>query len=402
MTVSQTAPPRILAIAGSDSSGGAGIQADIKTITMLGGYAMTAITAVTAQNTQGVQAVEAMDAGLVGAQIASCLSDIGADAVKIGMLGSAFTAQQVLDALRDFTGPIVFDPVMVATSGAVLADEATIAAFAMLMDRAALTTPNTPELAALTGMPCDSRESVLEAALALAQRHQTTVLAKGGHNVETGEENRITDRLVSPDGSVWSFNHPRIETRHTHGTGCTLSSAIATCLGRGMELRDAVDVARNFVRLALKDAPGFGSVVEGSSGPLGHHKVRLEFPQGPSLNQVTLPAHDYNEAVDFYKRLGLTHIVDNPSNGYARFECAGGATISISTGQSEPDGASFYFEVTGLEVARERALANGIELDEIQSRNWNWHEAWGRDPAGNRFCLYEAREDRRHPPWRIS
>lgn len=397
MKEGQTPPPRILAIAGSDSSGGAGIQADIKTVTMLGGYAMTAITAVTAQNTQGVQAVHTMSAEFVGAQIAACLTDIGIDAVKIGMLGSPDTAHTVLEALQDFAGPVVFDPVMIATSDAPLADGATIAAFSKLMDRATLITPNTPELAALTGIACDSREGVLEAAFALAERHKTRVLAKGGHNCEPGEENRVTDRLVSPDGAVWSFDHPRIETRHTHGTGCTLSSAIAACVGRGMELRDAVDIARNFVRLALKDAPDFGK----GSGPLGHQKIRLEFPEGPSLNQIGLPVRDYDEAVDFYKRLGLTHIVDSPSNGYARFECAGGATISISVGHGEPGGASFYFEVSGLTAARHQAIARGIALDEIVSQSWNWHEAWGRDPTGNRFCLYEAREDRRYPPWRI-
>src|SRR5512139_2476388 len=146
-----TAPPRILAIAGSDSSGGAGIQADIKTITMLGGYAMTAVTAVTAQNTTGVTRVEALAPDMVGAQIDACLSDIGADAVKIGMLGSPGIAHVVADRLEGLQIPIVFDPVMVATSGAVLADEATIAGFERLMQLAALTTPNVPELAALGG-----------------------------------------------------------------------------------------------------------------------------------------------------------------------------------------------------------------------------------------------------------
>src|SRR5690606_11945412 len=144
-------PPRILSIAGSDSSGGAGIQADIRTITMLGGYAMTAITAVTAQNTCGVTAVEALSPDIVAAQIDACLSDIGADAVKIGMLGSPAIAHLVADRLEALDVPIVFDPVMIATSGAVLADAATIAAFERLMAIATLTTPNVPELAALGG-----------------------------------------------------------------------------------------------------------------------------------------------------------------------------------------------------------------------------------------------------------
>src|SRR5690606_24347636 len=146
-----TTPPRILVIAGSDSSGGAGIHADIKTITMLGGYAMTAITAVTAQNTLGVTGVEALSAEMVGAQIDACISDIGVDAVKIGMLGSPEIAHVVLDRLESLEAAVVFDPVMVATTGAVLADDDTIAAFERLMRMATLTTPNVPELAALGG-----------------------------------------------------------------------------------------------------------------------------------------------------------------------------------------------------------------------------------------------------------
>jgi hydroxymethylpyrimidine/phosphomethylpyrimidine kinase len=171
-------PPRILAIAGSDSSGGAGIQADLKTITMLGGYGMTAITA---------QAVHALPPAFVLAQIESCLGDIGADAIKIGMLGSPEIAQAVGARLERYAGAIVFDPVMVATSGAVLADPATIEAFAGLMDLGTLVTPNLPELGALTGMAVGSVDEIGEAAAALAARHDTSVLAKGGH----GEGARI-------------------------------------------------------------------------------------------------------------------------------------------------------------------------------------------------------------------
>jgi len=162
-----TRPPRILVIAGSDSSGGAGIQADIKTITMLGGYAMTAITAVTAQNTRGVSMVELLTPTMITAQIDACLGDIGADAVKIGMLGSADIAEVVADRLEDLGVPIVFDPVMVATSGAALADADTIAGFEWLMELAALTTPNVPELAALGGTAAMAARSV-------------SYLAKGG------------------------------------------------------------------------------------------------------------------------------------------------------------------------------------------------------------------------------
>lgn len=262
----KSAPPRILSIAGSDSSGGAGIQADIKTITMLGGYAMTAITAVTAQNTLGVQQVEAIAAGFVLAQVESCLSDIGADAVKIGMLGSATTATGLAGRLDSFTGAIVFDPVMLATSGAALADAATITAFAALMEIATLVTPNLPELAALTGMPLESVDQIGEAAHRLAARHDTSVLAKGGH----GGGARVVDILVAPTGEAMVFDDARLPGGHTHGTGCTLSSAIATLLGHGQPLAHAVRLGRQFVRAGIEHAPGFG----GGHGPLGHQAVR--------------------------------------------------------------------------------------------------------------------------------
>jgi hydroxymethylpyrimidine/phosphomethylpyrimidine kinase len=248
-----TAPPRILAIAGSDCSGGAGIQADIKTVTMLSGYAMTAITAVTAQNTLGVQAVEALSPGMVGAQIDACLSDIGADAVKIGMLGSPAIARTVADRLERLALPVVFDPVMVATSGSVLADAATIAAFERLMRLATLTTPNIEELAALGGPEGMARRGV-------------TYLAKGGD----AEGPEVEDRLVLPGAEDRVWRSSRIETRHTHGTGCTLSSAIATLLGKGLPLEEAIEGARRFVRSALETAPGFGA----GHGPMGHHAVR--------------------------------------------------------------------------------------------------------------------------------
>jgi hydroxymethylpyrimidine/phosphomethylpyrimidine kinase len=247
-------PPRILTIAGSDSSGGAGIQADIKTITMLGGYAMSAITAITAQNTLGVQSVEVLSPALVAAQIDACLGDIGADAIKIGMLGSAAIADVVADRLEGLAIPIVFDPVMIATSGAALADTGTIAAFERLMALATLTTPNVPELAALGG----------DAAMA---SRGVAWLAKGGD----AEGDTVEDRLVRPghDPVVWQA--PRIVTRHTHGTGCTLASAIATGLGQGLDLAAAIIRGRDFVYSALENAPGFGA----GHGPLGHAAVRL-------------------------------------------------------------------------------------------------------------------------------
>lgn len=259
-------PPRILSIAGSDSSGGAGIQADLKTITMLGGYGMAAITAVTAQNTMGVDTVEALSPELVEAQVAACLSDIGVDAVKIGMLGSPDVAQAVERALDGCEAPVVFDPVMVATSGAVLADDATIAAFEPLMRRAEVITPNLPELEALSGMPCDSVEALTEAALSLAGKFGCAVLAKGGH----ADGDRVIDRLVFMSGDTQFWDDAKIETRHTHGTGCTLSSAIATLRGHGQDIRHSTKLARQFVRRAIEGAPGYGS----GNGPLGHNGFR--------------------------------------------------------------------------------------------------------------------------------
>jgi hydroxymethylpyrimidine/phosphomethylpyrimidine kinase len=242
--------PRILVVAGSDSSGGAGIQADIKTITMLGGHAMTAVTAVTAQNTLGVQAVHAVPAEMVLAQIDSVVSDIGVDAVKIGMVGAADTAQAVAERLAQLDVPIVFDPVMIATSGSELADAATIAVFEQLMRLASVVTPNVPELQALGG------ETAVLA-------HGCHLVAKGGHS----EGPVITDRLIAPSGRlIRSLEAKRLDTTETHGTGCTLASALAAGLGAGMGIEEAFLQAVRFVRSAILSAPGLGQ----GHGPLGH------------------------------------------------------------------------------------------------------------------------------------
>jgi hydroxymethylpyrimidine/phosphomethylpyrimidine kinase len=283
-----SAPPRILTVAGSDSSGGAGIQADIKTITVLGGYAMSAITAITAQNTLGVTAVEVLSADMVMEQIVACVEDIGVDAIKIGMLGNEELVRAVSAMLvalpevgaRSEVGhrrtspppglkrlPIVLDPVMIATSGARLADKATVEAMvARLVPLATLLTPNLPELDLLAKTRCETVIEIKLAAAKLAAFHGIHVLAKGGHL----EGNRVVDILVSPAGEALEFVGSRIETPHTHGTGCTLSSAIATYLGRGLALPEAVDRARLFVRSALRAAPGFGA----GRGPLGHAEAR--------------------------------------------------------------------------------------------------------------------------------
>jgi hydroxymethylpyrimidine/phosphomethylpyrimidine kinase len=273
-------PPRILGIAGSDSSGGAGIQADIKTITMLGGYAMTAITAITAQNSVGVQGIAAITGEMVAQQIASCVSDIGVDAIKIGMLHDAAVIAAVAAALADVDAPIVLDPVMIATSGAVLiAPDAVAAMRDRLFPLATLITPNLPELSHLVGRPLTSTAAMVEAAEELAEATGAAVLAKGGHmpgqDGEAGSDGRIIDVLYFPaTASVGAravqFDHARIETAHTHGTGCTLSSAIATLIGHGQPLEHAVRLGRRFVVKAIEAAPGFGA----GNGPLGHQAVR--------------------------------------------------------------------------------------------------------------------------------
>jgi hydroxymethylpyrimidine/phosphomethylpyrimidine kinase len=253
--------PRILIIAGSDSGGGAGIQADIKTVTMLGGFAMTAITAITAQNTLGVEAVMPVPAEMVLKQIDAVLSDLGADAIKIGMLGSAEVAHAVAARLEQIDLPIVFDPVMVATSGSPLADKGTMAAFQRLLELASVITPNAPELAALSGLAITTVSELELAARWLAKRTDGAVLAKGGHL----HGDSVVDLLVA-DGGVQRWEGDRIESDDTHGTGCTLASAIATGLGRDRPLAEAVTEARRFVRAAIAAAPGFGS----GHGPMAH------------------------------------------------------------------------------------------------------------------------------------
>ena len=383
--------PRILIIAGSDSGGGAGIQADIKTVTMLGGHAMTAVTAVTAQNTLGVSAVHPIPTEVVLAQIDDVIADIGVDAVKIGMIGSPFTALHIAARLEKLEGiPVVFDPVMVATSGATLADDPTIAAFGKLMDVAVIVTPNLPELRRLTG-----EEDEVAGALKLVSDHRCAVLIKGGHE----EGDALADALIEED-NMTSWQGQRIDTTSTHGTGCTLASAIAFYLGAGLALSQAVERARLFVRMALHEAPGLGH----GHGPLGQQAVRLDTGLGLRLNQVTVTGKDYSKMVDFYRRLGLKQIVDSPENQYARFE-AGGATFSI---QCDPEAeigetVAVYFECEDLDDRVERLARSGIPFEHgPRNQPWMWREARLRDPAGNTIFLYKAGEARRFPPWRIA
>ena len=385
--------PRILVIAGSDSGGGAGIQADIKTVTMLGGHAMTAVTALTAQNTLGVEGVHPVPPAFVVQQMACVAADIGVDAVKIGMLGGAAVADAVADELASgrYGGHVVLDPVMVATSGAVLADADTIAAMQRLATLATVVTPNLPEFRVLCGRGDLSDEALDAEASAYAARVNTHLLVKGGH----AGGDTVVDRLFSPDGAVTRWSGSRIDTLDSHGTGCTLASAIADGLGRGLTLVDAVARARLFVRLALREAPGLGK----GHGPMGHAQVRDLPGARPTLNQVTLPAADYAASVAFYEMLGLTRIVDSAGR-YARFETAGGTTLSVEAAAEIDARAIVYLEVADLDATVADARAAGIAIGDPVDQPWGWREAWLTDPAGNALRLYTAGEHRRFPPWR--
>ena len=253
---------RVLIIAGSDSGGGAGIQADIKAVTALGGYAATAITAITVQNTLGVHGVHPLPLDLIEAQARAVLDDIGADAIKTGMLGSADVVERVAALLDTADAPAVVDPVMIAKGGhPLLPDVAVQAARGTISERTALLTPNAPEAEALTGLAVadlDGQRRAGEALLALGAR---AVLMKGGH--VPGET--VIDLLLTPGGETL-LEGERVDTRHTHGTGCTLASACAAGLAKGLPLEAAVAEAWAYVAEAIRRAPGLG----GGHGPLDH------------------------------------------------------------------------------------------------------------------------------------
>lgn len=266
--VGQGAPSgRVLIVAGSDSGGGAGIQADVKTVTALGGFAMTAVTALTAQNSEGVFAIHDVPPAFVAEQMRVVLADLGADCIKIGMLHRPAIIAAVSDVLeKEAAGiPLVLDPVMVAKGGhPLLAPEAVAVLRERLIPKASLLTPNWPEAEVLAG---HSSPSALELAVSLLALGPRGVLVKGGH----GGGPMVVDVLAERDHPPEVFESPRLETRHTHGTGCTLASAIATGLAQGLATREAVVRARAYVRRAIETAPGFGR----GHGPLNHgHTVR--------------------------------------------------------------------------------------------------------------------------------
>jgi hydroxymethylpyrimidine/phosphomethylpyrimidine kinase len=263
--------PRVLSIAGSDSGGGAGIQADLKTIAALGCYGMTAITALTAQNTQGVRAIHAVPLQLLAGQIDAVVEDIGVDAVKIGMLHSADTVRAVAAAVERHALPnIVLDPVMIATSGAVLIDREAVAVLVSdLFPKAAVVTPNLDEAALLVGRSLDSEAAMEVAAVQLLEMGARAVLLKGGHLAG----DTVSDLLLRQGAAAQWMRAPRIPTPNTHGTGCTLSSAIASQLALGSPLDKAVQLAREYVRGALQ--AGAGVRTGAGSGPLAHNYAPL-------------------------------------------------------------------------------------------------------------------------------
>ena len=258
-----TAPlGRVLIIAGSDSGGGAGVQADVKAVTMLGGHAATAITAITVQNTLGVHGVHPLPLDLITAQARAVLDDIGTDAVKTGMLGSVETVEAVAAILDTAHAPAVVDPVMIAKGGHPLLEDRAVAAVRDLMiPRAALLTPNAPEAEALTGLAVVDLDGQRRAGEALMKLGARAVLMKGGH--VPGET--VVDLLLTSSGETL-LEGPRVETRSTHGTGCTLASACAAGIAQGKPVEVAVAEAWAYVAEAIRRAPGLG----GGHGPLDH------------------------------------------------------------------------------------------------------------------------------------
>ena len=266
MTIRDSSVPNLLSIAGSDPGGGAGIQADLKTFAAFGCHGMAAITALTAQNTMGVSVVHLPPASIVAEQIRMIFADITVDAVKIGMLGSRDIVAAVAASLRSWHGgPIVLDPVLVATSGASLGDaDVVVAMRELLFPLATLITPNLTEAVRLGATdPLDDRTAIENAAKTLRADGAAAWLVKGGH----GTGDTAEDCLVDAEDAHW-FAAPRIDTRDTHGTGCTLSSAIAANLAHGLALTEAIQAAKAYVTDGLRGASRL-SVGEGP-GPLDH------------------------------------------------------------------------------------------------------------------------------------
>ena len=393
-----TPTARVLIIAGSDSGGGAGIQADIKTVTMLGGHAMTAVTAITAQNTLGVSAVHPVPAEMILAQIDAVVSDIGVDAVKIGMIGSAFAAEQVARRLEQLQSeqpglPIVFDPVMVATSGAALADDATIAAFGRLMDvathRHARTCPNSKRLT--------SEEDPVAAALHLVGEHRLRGAdqgrPRGGRRARRrADRRRQYDQLAGPADR----HHEHARHRLHAGERDRLLSR------RGRSLADAVARAREFVRVALHDAPELGQ----GAGPIGHGRVRLDVGARPAAQ----PGHGDRQELRASRSISTASSASSRSSTARELIMRGSkprAARPFGPDRSRREDRRDDRHLSRMRRPRRAGRAAGAERAspfEHGPRNqpWMWREARLRDPDGNIIFLYKAGEARRFPPWRMN
>jgi hydroxymethylpyrimidine/phosphomethylpyrimidine kinase len=253
--------PKVLIIAGSDSGGGAGIQADIKAITYFKGYAMTAVTAITAQNTVGVQSIFPLPKEIVIEQINSVINDLPPDIVKIGMLADEEIINHISNNISDYK--IVLDPVMVATSGDVLVSDEIINSIKdKLINKSFLITPNIFEAEILSEMKINNIENQIEAGIKLLKLGCKNVLIKGGH----GNSDNINDVLITSDGDQHIFKSNKIISKNTHGTGCSLASAVATNLGQGLDIKESIKISIEYVQNGIKNAPDFGS----GNGPIRH------------------------------------------------------------------------------------------------------------------------------------
>ena len=254
--------PVALTIGGSDPSGGAGVQADLKTFHQFGVYGEAVVSLITVQNSQGLRRVHVLDSALVSEQIHAVISDIPPRAAKTGALGSRSVVEALAEATASFSFPLVIDPVMISKNGGRLLDESARHSFGKkLLPRAFLLTPNLDEASAFTGLPVTNLEQMATAARRILELGPENVLVKGGHL-----DGEAVDILITRTGDRHEFHAPRIDTRHTHGTGCTYSAAITAGLAHGLELIEAIDSAKRFVTTAIRTNPGLGS----GSGPLNH------------------------------------------------------------------------------------------------------------------------------------
>lgn len=349
-----TRPPIIWTIAGSDSGGGAGIQADVATIQAMGGHPCTVITALTAQNSQGVQAVDPVTPDILEAQVKSLAEDLPPKAIKIGLLSTPWQIHWLGAQLADWrfqwpTVSVVLDPVLVATSGDSLTRESTVEAIQGLLSQVDLLTPNLSELSTLTGQTCDSLEAAEIAARTLVDAGCSAVLVKGGHSAELADQ--IQDSLVTAE-RIWRFSQPRLTTEHTHGTGCTLSSALATALAQDYPLEDAVVLANRYVHKGLRQAYATGK----GSGTLRRWQTEETMPDTLDYPEVQLSDSTRDKAVSGFmactwQPLGLYPVLPD-SQWVLRALKAGVKTVQLRI--KDPDHPRLTDEITAaVQMGRE-------------------------------------------------